>query len=110
MTATAVDRVPAIADAGVVGDEQLGRPDPEVPERARRRTFTAKYKQQILAAYETADPARPAPPPACRRPAGTAVTVPARPRPARTRPEIAAVPCPRVGIVLAALTRCCSST
>jgi transposase-like protein len=31
------------------------RPDPEVvPERARRRTFTAKYKQQVLAAYEAA--------------------------------------------------------
>ena len=26
------------------------RPDPEVPERARRRTFTAKYKLEILAA------------------------------------------------------------
>src|SRR6478672_9817119 len=30
------------------------RPDPEVPERARRRTFTAQYKLQILAAYDAA--------------------------------------------------------
>ncbi|ORB91421.1 transposase, partial [Mycobacterium persicum] len=30
------------------------RPDPQVPERAKRRTFTAKYKLEILAAYEAA--------------------------------------------------------
>jgi transposase len=30
------------------------RPDPEVPERARRRRFTAAYKQEILAAYDAA--------------------------------------------------------
>jgi len=30
------------------------RPDPEVPERARRRRFTAKYKLEILAAYDAA--------------------------------------------------------
>ena len=30
------------------------RPDPEVPERAHRRTFTAKYKLEILAAYDAA--------------------------------------------------------
>ena len=29
-------------------------PIPEVPERARRRTFTAKYKLEILAAYDAA--------------------------------------------------------
>ena len=29
-------------------------PDPEVPERARRRTFTAKYKLETLAACEAA--------------------------------------------------------
>ncbi len=28
--------------------------DPEVPERARRRTFTAQYKLEILAAYDAA--------------------------------------------------------
>jgi transposase-like protein len=32
------------------------RPDPEVPERARRRTFTADYKARILAAYDAAGP------------------------------------------------------
>jgi hypothetical protein len=30
------------------------RSDPEVPERARRRTFTAKYELEILAAYDAA--------------------------------------------------------
>jgi transposase-like protein len=37
-----------------VSGERHERPDPEVPERARRRTFTAQYKQQVLAAYEAA--------------------------------------------------------
>lgn len=32
----------------------MGRPDPEVPERARRRRFTAQYKLEILAAYDAA--------------------------------------------------------
>ena len=50
---TVLDRAVVAGDAGrVTGDQQ--RPDPEVPERARRRTFTARYKQEILAAYETA--------------------------------------------------------
>jgi hypothetical protein len=35
-------------------DAKRERPDPEVPERARRRTFTAKYKLEVLAAYEAA--------------------------------------------------------
>jgi transposase-like protein len=35
-------------------DARPQRPDPEVPERARRRTFTATYKQEILAAYDAA--------------------------------------------------------
>src|SRR5690349_20283177 len=35
-------------------DARPARPDPEVPERARRRTFTAKYKLEILAAYDAA--------------------------------------------------------
>ena len=30
-------------------------PDPEVPDRARRRTYTAKYKRDVLAEYEAAD-------------------------------------------------------
>lgn len=30
-------------------------PDPQVPERARRRTYTAKYKRDVLAEYEGCD-------------------------------------------------------
>lgn len=30
-------------------------PDPQVPERARRRTYTAKYKRDVLAEYEACD-------------------------------------------------------
>jgi transposase-like protein len=51
---TVLDRVPVMADPGSVAGQ--ADPDPEVPERARRRTFTAKYKLEILAAYEAADP------------------------------------------------------
>jgi len=45
-----------IEDPGPVCGDDAGteRPDPEVPERARRRTFTAKYKLQVLAAYDAA--------------------------------------------------------
>lgn len=56
MTTTALDRAPVMADAGQVADAEPARPDPEVPERARRRTFTAKYKLEILAAYDAAGP------------------------------------------------------
>ena len=52
MTAT-LDRALPAADAGVMADSN---PDPEVPERARRRTFTAKYKLEVLAAYDAAEP------------------------------------------------------
>jgi transposase-like protein len=38
----------------VTGEQE--RPDPEVPERARRRTFTAQYKLEVLAAYDAAGP------------------------------------------------------
>jgi transposase len=55
MTAT-LDRVLPAADAGVVADGRPADPDPEVPQRARRRTFTAKYKLEILAAYDAAEP------------------------------------------------------
>lgn len=55
MTAT-LDRALAAADAGVVADGKPADPDPEVPERARRRTFTAKYKLEVLAAYDAAEP------------------------------------------------------
>src|SRR5664279_5722436 len=44
-----------IADPDRVDDDQRARPDPQVPERARRRTFTAKYKMQILADYDAAE-------------------------------------------------------
>ena len=30
-------------------------PDPQVPEKAKRRTYTAKYKRDILAEYEACD-------------------------------------------------------
>jgi transposase-like protein len=51
---TTLDQATRIADpVGVSGDGSQ-RPDPEVPERARRRTFTAKYKLEILAAYDAA--------------------------------------------------------
>jgi transposase len=54
MTMTVLDRALAAGDAGQVSGERQERPDPEVPERARRRTFTAQYKQDVLAAYEAA--------------------------------------------------------
>src|ERR1700678_1604273 len=54
MTMTVLDRTVRAGDAGGVTGE-LERPDPEVPQKARRRTFTAKYKQEILAAYAAAD-------------------------------------------------------
>ena len=40
------------ADAGVVADQSSG----EVPERAKRRTFTAAYKLAIVEEYEAAEP------------------------------------------------------
>ncbi|MGI8682892.1 MAG: recombinase zinc beta ribbon domain-containing protein [Mycobacteriales bacterium] len=43
-----------IADPGRVSGAERQRPDPEVPERARRRTFTARYKLEVLAAYDAA--------------------------------------------------------
>jgi|SRR5690242_4654708 len=51
---TALVRATGIEDPGRVSDAEAQRPDPEVPERARRRTFTAKYKLEILAAYDAA--------------------------------------------------------
>jgi transposase-like protein len=53
---TALDRTPVTGDAGRVTGERRERPDPEVPERARRRSFTAAYKLEILAAYDAAGP------------------------------------------------------
>ena len=56
MTMTALDRALVAGDAGRVTGERQERPDPEVPERARRRSFTAQYKLDILAAYDAAGP------------------------------------------------------
>jgi hypothetical protein len=50
MTMTSLDRRPGAGDAGRVTGERQDRPDPEVPEKARRRTFTAQYNQEVLAA------------------------------------------------------------
>lgn len=48
---TTVTKPAGSVQSGQVSDV----PDPEVPERARRRTYTAKYKSQVLAEYEAAD-------------------------------------------------------
>jgi hypothetical protein len=70
MTMTVLDPALAAGDAGQVSGERQGRPDPEVPERAGRRTFTAAYKQEILAAYDAAPsgPSAGCSPPASRPP------------------------------------------
>jgi transposase-like protein len=51
---TTLVRTAGMDDPGRVADDATQRPDPEVPERARRRTFTAKYKLEVLAAYDAA--------------------------------------------------------
>src|SRR5205823_4105473 len=51
---TRLDRAPGIEDLGRVSGAGRQRPDPEVPERDRRRTFTAQYKLEVLAAYDAA--------------------------------------------------------
>ena len=48
MSISAEDRLER--DVGRVRD-----PDPEVPERAKRRSYSATYKLEILAEYETLD-------------------------------------------------------
>jgi hypothetical protein len=45
---TVLDRALVAGDAGRVTGERQERPDPEVPGRARRRTFTAQYKQDVF--------------------------------------------------------------
>ena len=47
-------RAPGVEDPGRVKGAGTERPDPEVPERAKRRTFTAKYKLKILTEYDAA--------------------------------------------------------
>jgi transposase-like protein len=54
MTMTVLDRALVAGDAGQVTGERHERPDPEVPERARRRTFTAQYKLDVVAEYDAA--------------------------------------------------------
>jgi transposase len=54
MTMTVLDRALMAGDAGRVTGERPERPDPEVPEKARRRTFTAQYKLDVLAEYDAA--------------------------------------------------------
>lgn len=51
---SALVRGTGIEDPGRVAGAGTERPDPEVPERARRRTFTAQYKLEVLAAYDAA--------------------------------------------------------
>jgi transposase len=51
---TTLVRSAGMEDPGRVADDATQRPDPEVPERARRRTFPAKYKLEVLAAYDAA--------------------------------------------------------
>jgi transposase len=48
---TSVTRPAPSRQAGRVDDV----PDPEVAERTRRRTYTAKYKHDVLAEYDAAD-------------------------------------------------------
>jgi len=48
MSISAEDRF--AGHAGPVSD-----PDPEVPERAKRRSYRARYKLEVLAEYETLD-------------------------------------------------------
>ena len=54
MTVTVLDRALVAGDAGGVTGERQERPDPEVPEKGRRRTFTAQYKLDVVAEYDAA--------------------------------------------------------
>ena len=54
MTVTVLDRALGAGDAGRVTGERQERPDPEVPEKARRRRFTAQYKLDVVAEYDAA--------------------------------------------------------
>lgn len=51
---TTLVRATGMEHPGRVADDGTQHPNPEVPERARRRTFTAKYKLEVLAAYDAA--------------------------------------------------------
>jgi hypothetical protein len=54
MTMTVLDRALVAGDAGRMTGERQERPDPEVPQKARRRTFTAQYKLDVVAEYDAA--------------------------------------------------------
>src|SRR5258708_5468720 len=54
MTVSVLDRALVAGEAGQVSGERQKRPDPEVPEKARRRTFTAQYKLDVVAEYDAA--------------------------------------------------------
>jgi transposase len=54
MTMTALDRALVTGDPGWVAGERQDRADPEVPEKARRRRFTAQYKLDVVAEYDAA--------------------------------------------------------
>ena len=54
MTVTVLDRALVAGEAGQVSGERQDGPDPEVPEKARRRTFTAQYKLDVVAEYDAA--------------------------------------------------------
>src|SRR6266516_1024105 len=54
MTMTVLDPALVTGDAGRVTGERQERADPEVPERARRRTFTVQYKLDVVAEYDAA--------------------------------------------------------
>ena len=55
---TTLLRAPGVVDPGRVDGAGTERRDPEVPEKAKRRTFTAKYKLEILAEYDAAPEGR----------------------------------------------------
>jgi hypothetical protein len=54
MTVTVLDRALVAGDAGRVTGERQERPDPEVPGKARRGTFTAQFKLDVVAEYDAA--------------------------------------------------------
>jgi hypothetical protein len=58
MTVTVLDRALVAGDAGRMTGERQERPDPEVPEKARRRTFTAQYKLDVVASMTRRRPVR----------------------------------------------------
>jgi transposase-like protein len=52
---TTLLRSPGVEDPGRVEEaDPAARPDPEVPARAKRRTFTARYKLDMVAEYDAA--------------------------------------------------------